>query len=71
MRVASVVKHVHIIPIDDLLEHEQAAGCWCKPKVVRCDGGLIAIHNSADWREAAERDLGVELKPWGRFECEV
>ena len=46
----------HILPINDLREHEESESCWCKPEV---DEGVI-IHNSMDGREeyeTGEREL--------------
>lgn len=43
----------HIIPIDDLFDHELMPTCWCQPEIDKVD--FIAIHNSADQREAFER----------------
>jgi hypothetical protein len=43
----------HIVPTDDLYEHELMPSCWCAPKID--PGDFLAIHNSADNREAFER----------------
>lgn len=43
----------HIVPTDDLYEHELMPSCWCKPEIDPVD--FLAIHNSADNREAFER----------------
>jgi hypothetical protein len=48
----------HIIPNDDLYEHELMPTCWCKPTIYEAE--FIAVHNSADQREAFERG---ERKP--------
>lgn len=42
----------HVIPLNDLREHEESAGCWCEP-VVNDDG--VLVHNAADKRELYER----------------
>lgn len=49
---------VHIIPTDDLVEHDETE-CICGPThqpVIRDDGscGWITIHASLDGREATE-----------------
>lgn len=54
---------LHIIPINDLREHEESPNCWCKPKVID-DVGVgvddnpplvdIWVHNSMDRREEYE-----------------
>jgi len=45
---------VHIIPINDLKEHEMYKYCHCKPKAIYSDGKTIIIHSSYDGREAIE-----------------
>lgn len=42
---------VHIVPNDDLREHELETTCWCRPTD---DGGGISIHHSMDGREKIE-----------------
>lgn len=41
----------HVIPLNDLREHEEAVTCPCEPWM---DGEII-IHNSWDGREITER----------------
>ena len=48
----------HVVPTDDLYEHELLPTCWCCPKIGAKD--FLAIHNSADEREKFERG---ERKP--------
>lgn len=43
-------KLIHILPINDLKEHEQTKNCWCGPR----DKDLLIIHNSLDGRERFE-----------------
>lgn len=46
----------HIIPLDDLREHEESKDCWCKP--YEDEQTLdIWIHNALDERESYEGDL--------------
>lgn len=53
---------IHVLPINDLKEHEETTTCWCNPKVEFADPetgeqyseGLV-IHNSADGREFVEQ----------------
>lgn len=40
----------HVLPIDDLKPHDEAAACWCRP----FDEDGIWVHNSMDQREAFE-----------------
>ena len=44
----------HIIPINDLKEHEEKSTCSCEPRVEIIDGSQLIIHNSFDGREAVE-----------------
>lgn len=47
---------LHVIPIDDLRDHEPNLDCWCQPYVDEEDEDYI-IHNSLDGREDFE--LGI------------
>ena len=44
---------VHVIPLDDLKEHEQDICCWCTPTCSARDKDVI-VHNAADGREQFE-----------------
>lgn len=44
-------KRFHVIPLEDLREHDRAEGCWCRPDL---DNGMVT-HNALDGREAFER----------------
>jgi len=44
----------HILPINDIKEHEESSTCECAPKVITENGELIIIHNSYDGREGLE-----------------
>ena len=45
----------HLLPINDLKEHEDSTTCDCNPNVeFHEDGDMIVIHNSYDGREALE-----------------
>lgn len=46
----------HILPINDLKEHEEISTCECMPKVeIQGNGDLLIIHNSFDGREIIEK----------------
>lgn len=50
---------VHVLPVDDLIEHEASDTCICGPTteaVFRDDGtnGWLVTHNSLDGRERQE-----------------
>lgn len=42
---------LHVVPLNDLRDHDDKPECWCQP--VECfDGdGCIWVHNSMDRRE--------------------
>jgi hypothetical protein len=44
----------HILPINDIREHEESIDCWCEPEE---DINGVIIHNSADGREDYEVGL--------------
>lgn len=47
---------IHIIPINDLKEHEETTTCECCPNVEFENGEMIIIHNSFDNREINEQE---------------
>lgn len=50
----------HILPVDDLKDHEDGLRCWCAPVVqVFPNGNTLITHNSADGREFFEQDKEV------------
>jgi hypothetical protein len=42
----------HVIPLNDTYKHELRGDCWCTPELDYEE--LVAVHNSADNREAFE-----------------
>ncbi len=44
----------HILPINDLKEHEEKSTCECNPRVEFINGNQLIIHNSFDGREGVE-----------------
>lgn len=61
--------HVHVMPIDDLIEHEydEEGYCPCGPEVrpVEREDGSIAwlyIHNALDGRDLEEAGQGVPME---------
>jgi len=50
---------IHIIPINDLKEHEELSTCDCCPVVQFENGEMIFIHNSYDGRELKEKEDGA------------
>lgn len=45
---------VHVVPVNDLREHQHNGSCWCKPRHDDDSLGNVWIHNSMDGREAFE-----------------
>ena len=45
----------HILPINDLKEHDELSTCECGPKIEFVDGNMLIIHNSYDGREVIEQ----------------
>lgn len=46
---------VHVMPIDDLVEHEPTIDCWCRPvRFVTPVGPDVIVHNALDARELIE-----------------
>lgn len=50
---------IHILPIDDLEEHEENFNCKCEPKLTYEGRGKIITHNSFDRRELIEQVIEV------------
>lgn len=47
---------IHVLPVDDYVEHAQRGRtCACQPAAELVEGGLIISHNSWDGRELYER----------------
>jgi hypothetical protein len=44
---------VHVVPLDDLREHECSSACWCQPIEYDEEPG-IWVHNALDGRENYE-----------------
>ena len=42
----------HVVPLDDMYEHQLEADCWCCPDIDT--DHFVATHNSADHREEYE-----------------
>ena len=45
--------HLHLVPINDLREHDLTITCWCRPTHDEEEPNVI-VHNSMDGREAFE-----------------
>lgn len=47
-------KHSHVVPVDDLREHELEVTCWCHP-VEDHEAPNLYGHNALDKREEYEQ----------------
>jgi hypothetical protein len=47
-------KNIHVIPCNDLREHEYHETCHCRPEVIVENNCKIVIHHSYDKRELRE-----------------
>lgn len=45
---------IHIIPVNDLKEHEELSTCNCQPTLIMENEEMIFVHNSYDGRELDE-----------------
>lgn len=45
---------VHVVPLNDLREHQTHGSCWCKPTLDNTEAKPIWIHHAMDGREAFE-----------------
>lgn len=48
---------LHIIPLNDLEEHEESSTCKCDPSAQIVNEEIIITHNSFDRRELIEKLL--------------
>lgn len=70
---------IHVIPTNDLKEHEESSSCNCTPMMIQVNGEFIFSHNSYDGRELIEQGLHKDLKMNGitarngqeLYECDV
>jgi len=50
------VSTVHVLPVNDLIEHETDDDCVCGPDVEFVSGGKVVSHHALDGREQTEVD---------------
>lgn len=65
VRTPPVRVDIHVVPVNDLRDHELKPTCWCKPhedQEMLCEQSPIFgyMHNALDQRELIEN--GVRLK---------
>lgn len=51
---------VHVVPLDDLREHDMHAECWCRPTPDH-DADTVIVHHAMDRREDYEGARGRRL----------
>lgn len=47
---------LHVLPVNDLREHEETRDCWCHPDLTREDkyATVVVVHHAEDGRELVE-----------------
>lgn len=50
----AIYKSVHIVPEDDVKEHDLLGKCWCKPDIEWIGKVFKVTHNALDGRVEAE-----------------
>ena len=56
-----MTRDIHVLPVDDLIEHVESETCWCVPfieSVRELDDGVerrVIVHTAHDGRELVER----------------
>jgi hypothetical protein len=54
-RLDSSDDDIHVLPLGDLVEHEQSRKCWCVPMLEQ-HVSMLVTHHSADGREQDESE---------------
>lgn len=47
---------LHVVPVNDLVGHEDDEDCVCGPDTTFVEGGKVITHHSLDGREEREQD---------------
>ena len=45
----------HVIPLNDLKDHDETETCWCRPDVQYVGVGTVVLHHAMDERESYEQ----------------
>lgn len=45
---------IHVLPVNDTIEHQELRQCWCRPDVKENAGATMVTHHAADGREYFE-----------------
>lgn len=52
---------IHVVPVNDIIEHLELRQCWCRPLVTEHEyGSAVVTHHAADAREYFEEGTGHE-----------
>lgn len=46
---------VHVLPLNDVVDHDDNEDCFCGPTAKFVEGGVVFVHHSVDGREMSER----------------
>ena len=49
---------VHVLPVNDLREHDETRTCWCQPDLTEVSGPrrvVVVVHHALDGRELVEQ----------------
>jgi hypothetical protein len=59
----------HVVPLNDIIEHELSSTCECSPNLEVLDNGeLLITHNAIDDRTLLEQlGAGIMGLEWGIF----
>lgn len=58
--MSEMLPDTHVLPINDLRQHEESRACWCRPRIEIVESFLpgptsvLVVHHSADGRELVE-----------------
>jgi hypothetical protein len=54
--VPTAKSDLHVMPIQDLREHEHSRECWCRPRIETGEqfSVPVVVHNAMDGRELVE-----------------
>jgi hypothetical protein len=56
-----MTERIHVLPVNDLIDHEDSGDCVCGPDTEFTEGGAVITHHSLDGRELCH---DCEQEPW-------
>jgi len=51
--------NIHVVPLNDLREHDTSLTCWCHP-TPEDDESRVVLHHSMDERESYEQGRALQ-----------